>query len=111
MKADRARLLKKQAVNVAEKFSDPNRAGNINQESFTVAGITPLSEDVASVTYLKSSGKLALSIWYYVVGYSKWVNFFPTDSHILGFKKFDELKQQVEVQNWSKHLNSASKDC
>lgn len=104
-----AQLLYKQSKDLAKKFSDPNRAGNTNQENFEMVGIKPLSDHVATVTFSKDSGKLSIAIALYIKGYDKgaeaenntpWYLFFPTDSHLLGLCGIKELKGLIEDHNW-----------
>ena len=97
-----ARELEEYANKVAVMFSYPDREGNYNGETFTVKEIVPTSENTAIVTYNKSSGKDSVAFFYYLArGASKgWRYFFPTDSHILGFRAFEIYKLLVEKENY-----------
>ena len=88
------------AEEVARRFSHTDRAKNVSDESFSIKEIRPLSEHMATVFYLKSSGKLAMAIFYYIAGQSRWEYFFPTDSHLLGLSELTKLKAEVEKFNF-----------
>ena len=110
MNRDRALELKKFAQTVADRFSNFNRDGNQNKETFTVHDIIPLSDDSAVINFkktskLKTSGKLAVAFCYYINrGRSKgWKYFFPTDSHVSGMQAFHFYKSQAERINYSKN--------
>ena len=77
MKKELAIKLKEQAEELAKRFSDHNRAGNTNEETFVVVGIVPKSDHVATITYSKSSGKMAYAIALWINGYNSWTIFFP----------------------------------
>lgn len=100
MKKSTALQLKDKADKVGKDFSNPNRELNKSGESFEVKSIRPLSDHMAAVLYIKSSGKLALALFYYIPAKERWEYFFPTDSHILGLNGFTELKQKVEAFNF-----------
>jgi hypothetical protein len=93
---------------VATRFSQPDRAKNFGGETFTVREIRPLSEYVAAVFYLKSTGKLALALFYYIPGQSRWEYFFPTDSHLLALPAIPHLKAEVEKYNYQFNLKEES---
>ena len=104
MTKDRVNKLKEKASEIAEMFSNPNRQFNHTNETFTVAKITPRSELTAGRLFQKSSGKLALAIafWKNNKG-GHWDYFFPTDSHVLGFRKMEKLLESVEEYNIGKN--------
>ena len=102
MQADRARKLLDAADTAAQVFSDPGREFNRNRETFAVAAVRVLSETVAAVTFEKQpTNKLALAVFYWINSRGgAWRYFFPSDSHILGFGKLDDLLLQVEAHNF-----------
>ena len=104
MKKDRVQKLNIKAKEIAEMFSNPNRQFNFNKETFTVEFIQPLSEMVAAIYFKKTSGKIALAIafWKNNKG-GHWDYFFPTDSHVLGFRKMEKLLESVEEYNIGKN--------
>lgn len=102
MKAQVADQLRTKADEIARHFSNPDRAHNGNNETFAVARIKVLSEHCAATVFLKSSGKLALAVLYYLPAKSRWEYFFPTDSHLLGLGQFAALKEQIEDHNFKK---------
>ena len=104
MKKDRVQKLNIKAKEIAEMFSNPNRQFNFNKETFTVEFIQPLSEMVAAIYFKKTSGKIALAIafWKNIKG-GHWDYFFPTDSHVLGFRKIERLLERVEAKNYGKN--------
>lgn len=97
-----ARKLDDKAYEIAQKFSNSDRAYNFNNEAFEVKQIKPLSERVAAVFFKKTSGKVAMAVLYYLKnpddGY--WQYFFPTESHIYGFRRIQELLEKVEEHNF-----------
>jgi len=101
MNQNRAILLRSTAIEVAKSFSDPNRAFNFNNETFTVNCITPLSDDTAIVNLKKNTGKEVLFFFYWVnIGNGKWWYFAPSDSHIIGMEQFGKYKLQLEEKNF-----------
>tara|TARA_R100001126_G_C4803279_1_gene138010 strand:+ start:285 stop:599 length:315 start_codon:yes stop_codon:yes gene_type:complete len=104
MTKDRVHKLKQKAQEIAKAFSNPNREFNHTNETFEVAKIKPLSELTAGILFQKSSGKLALAIafWKNNKG-GNWDYFFPTDSHVLGFRKMEKLLESVEEYNIGKN--------
>ena len=104
MTKDRVQKLNIKAKEIAEMFSNPNRQFNFNKETFTVEFIQPLSEMVAAIYFKKTSGKIALAIafWKNNKG-GHWDYFFPTDSHVLGFRKMEKLLESVEEYNIEKN--------
>ena len=105
MNRDRALELKKFAQTIADRFSNFNRDGNQNKETFTVHDIIPLSDDSAVINFKKNTGKIAVAFAYYITkGRSKgWKYFFPTDSHVSGMQAFHFYKLQAERINYSKN--------
>ena len=104
MKKEIAIKLREKAEEISRQYSNPEREFNPNHETFTVARIQPLSEMVACVTFLKSSGKKSLALFYYLNssnGY--WQYFFPTESHLYGLQKFPRLLQQLEEENFKQN--------
>ena len=104
MTKDRVNKLNEKATEIAEMFSNPNRQFNHTNETFTVEFIQPLSEMVAAIYFKKTSGKIALAIafWKNNKG-GHWDYFFPTDSHVLGFRKMEKLLESVEGYNIGKN--------
>lgn len=106
MNKQAAQELKEYAEEVAERYSNSDRARNPNAETFRVDHIKPLSESVAVVSFLKSTGKYGLAVFYYVrTTPPKWKYFFPTDSHLLGFQRLADLKLAVEEKNWDRNFD------
>jgi|TARA_R100000149_G_C5830854_1_gene106482 hypothetical protein len=97
-----AKELKEFVDIVAQRFSRKDREGNLNNEDFFVEDILPTSDHTAVVRFKKNSGKVGLAFFYYIPrGMSKgWKYFFPTDSHINGFRAFELEKYQVEKENY-----------
>ena len=87
---------------VASRFSRKDREGNYNKEDFGVDSIIPTSDHTAVVRFKKNTGKIGLGFFYYIPrGMSKgWKYFFPTDSHINGFRAFELEKYQIEKENY-----------
>lgn len=87
---------------VAQRFSRKDREGNVNQEDFSIEDVIPASDHTAVVRFKKNTGKIGLAFFYYIPrGMSKgWKYFFPTDSHINGFRAFELEKYQVEKENY-----------
>ncbi len=91
---------------IASRFSQTTRVGNINNETFSVEEVIPISDHSAVINFVKSSGKVAVAFCYYINrGVSKgWKYFFPTDSHINGFHAFLYYKLEVERENFDKNF-------
>ncbi len=89
-------------ADVAERFSKKDREMNLSGESFAVDEINATSEHTAVVIFKKNTGKTALAFFYYIPnGASKgWRYFFPTDSHINGFRAFEYYKFLIEKDNY-----------
>lgn len=105
MKSETAQELITYAQESASYFSDPSREYNYNNERYTVDKITPTSEHTALIVYRKSSGKFACQFAYYVK--NKWWSFFPTDSHIEGFRQLVNMKYKIEDANFSYEVSRA----
>ena len=91
---------------IADRYSNVNRVGNVNNETFTVQEIIPTSDHSACVNFVKTGGKIAVAFFYYInKGRSKgWKSFFPTDSHVNGFQAFLYYKLEAERKNYSKNF-------
>ena len=102
MQKDIAKELHTFVLEVAKRFSRKDRQGNYNQEEFSVDAIIPTSDHTAVVRFQKNTGKIGLAFFYYIPrGMSKgWKYFFPTDSHINGFRAFELEKYQIEKENY-----------
>ena len=102
-----ARELKEFVDVVASRFSRKDREGNFNKEDFRVELIIPTSDHTAVVRFKKNTGKIGLGFFYYIPrGMSQgWKYFFPTDSHINGFKAFELEKYQVEKENYKHNFD------
>jgi len=97
-----ARELDEFVTIVADRFSKKDREGNVNQEDFSIDEVIPTSDHTAVVRFKKNTGKIGLAFFYYIPrGMSNgWKYFFPTDSHINGFRAFEMEKYQVEKENY-----------
>lgn len=97
-----ARELDEFVTIVADRFSKKDREGNVNQEDFSIDEVIPTSDHTAVVRFKKNTGKIGLAFFYYIPrGMSNgWKYFFPTDSHINGFRAFEIEKYQVEKENY-----------
>lgn len=102
-----AKELSEKVSIVAQRFSKKDREGNFNNEDFSVDAIHPTSDHTAVVRFRKNTGKIGLAFFYYIPrGMSKgWKYFFPTDSHIGGFRAFELYKFQVEQQNYKHNFD------
>ena len=94
------------AQEVATHYSNPDRDRNQGAETFTVESARPTSEHVALVTYLKSSGKRALALFYYIPAKERWEYLFPTDSHLLGLEGIGKAKARIEAQNFEHNFSA-----
>ena len=56
MNKERAKELKEFAHTIADRFSNFNRSGNQNKETFMVAEVIPISDDSAVVNFKKNTG-------------------------------------------------------
>lgn len=90
------------AEQVAKRYSQTDREGNVNNEKFAIVEVIPMSEHAATVIYEKTTGKQAAFFFYYINrGKAKgWKYFVPTDSHILGMQSFSHYKLEVERFNY-----------
>ena len=92
-----------EAEKVAKDFSSPNREFNYSKEVFEIDKIVPLSENTASVTYIKNTGRKGLALFYYINSKGgHWEYFFPKDGHILGLEFFKEHYRKIEEENFEK---------
>ena len=92
--------LEAKAYEVAERYSNPDRARNFNNEVFSVINIIPTSELSANVVFQKDTGKRALSVFMYIeMSGGFWLYFFPKDSHILGLQEVAKIKLEIEQYN------------
>ena len=91
---------------IADRYSNVNRVGNVNNETFSVEEVIPTSDHTACVNFVKTGGKLAVAFFYYInKGRSKgWKYFCPTDSHVNGFQAFLYYKLEAERKNYSKNF-------
>ena len=97
-----ANELKDFAEDIARRFSNKEREGNFNNETFEVEEVIPTSDHTAVINFKKNSGKIGVAFCYYIArGYSKgWKYFFPTDSHFNGFQAFLYYKLEAERKNY-----------
>ena len=100
MKKEIALKLKATAKEAAKNFSKGERQGNMNGEKFQIDKIKPLSEDAATVTFLKSTGKRAIAFFYYMHMYQSWKYFFPTDGQLLAMGFMPRVKMVIEEANF-----------
>ena len=107
MNKERAKELKEFAQTMADRFSNFNRSGNQNNETFSVDEVIPISDDSAVINFKKSTQKIAVAFCYYINrGRSKgWKYFFPTDSHLHGFYAFQYYKLEAERKNYKHNFN------
>lgn len=92
------------AKQIAKQYSNHQRENNYNAEIFKVIDIIPKSETTATITFLKSSGKLAFAFAFYINcngGY--WDYFFPTESHIIGMQKLPSMIERIDKFNFQKN--------
>ena len=91
---------------IASRFSRTDREGNVNNETFTVQEVIPTSNHSAVCVFEKNTGKRAVAFLYYIPrGMSSgWKYFFPTDSHINGFRAFELYKFETERHNYKKNF-------
>uniref|UniRef100_A0A6M3XXX4 Uncharacterized protein n=1 Tax=viral metagenome TaxID=1070528 RepID=A0A6M3XXX4_9ZZZZ len=105
MNKDVAIKLKQKIDWIAEKYSNPDREKNGNNETFSLNKIVPLSEYTAVAFFNKSSEKQALAFLYYVEfqdGY--WGYFFLKESHVFGMSKIVKYLQEIEEFNFPRNL-------
>ena len=102
MKKEVAIKLNKKAYEIAEKFSNVNREFNVNNETFEVKKIEPLSESTGIVLFKKSSEKYAVAFCYYInMSGGMWQYFFPTYDHCFGMESVRDLLASVEKKNFN----------
>ncbi len=101
-----AKELQQFAEEIAARYSRTDREGNVNNESFKVQDVIPMSDHTAVINFMKSTGKIGVAFCYYINrGASKgWKYFFPTDSHVSGFQAFFIYKTEAERKNYSKNF-------
>lgn len=101
MKKDVAIGLHRRAEELATRYSNNEREYNFNKETFLVHEIRVLSEYTAAVIFRKEpTGKKAMACLFYINnGEGFWHYFFPTDSHLLGMRYFEDIKQEIEMWN------------
>ena len=87
---------------IADRYAQKDRAGNLNNETFELDEIIPMTDVTATVIFKKNTGKQAAFFFYYINrGRSKgWKYFVPTDAHILGMTAFNHYKLEVERNNY-----------
>lgn len=111
MNKERAIELKNAALSVAYKFSQKDRVGNFNGETFELVDVVPASDDSAVVFYKKNTEKIALALFYYLDGSTPgWRYFFPKDTHISGFRAFEHYKSQIERENFKYNFKQTISD-
>lgn len=100
MKNEIAKKLEPLLVKISEIYSNPKRARNGNKEIFRLNKIVPL-DNAAIAIYDKTGGKQAACFLYFV-NYKEgfWSYFFPTQNHILAFRKFEEAWEKIERKNF-----------
>ena len=105
MKKDAAIKLRKISKVIAENFSKTDREFNVNNETFEVVKIKPLSESTAVVLMEKSSKKYALAFCY-LINYNggTWKYFIPTYDHCFGMESLREFLSLVEDKNFLKNF-------
>ena len=101
MKKDRAIKLKELSLQIAENFSRKDREYNFNSETFTVDEIIPTSENTATITFLKNTGKRGLAFCYWInMAGGQWKYFFPTYDHCVGMKMVEDALHGIEITNF-----------
>jgi len=101
-----AKELRSFAEEIAKRYSNTDRVGNVNNESFQVQDVIPMSDHTAVINFVKTTGKIGVAFCYYIAkGRSKgWKYFFPTDSHVSGFQAFFIYKTEAERNNYDKNF-------
>ena len=101
-----AKELQQFAEEIAARYSRTDREGNVNNESFKVQDVIPMSDHTAVINFVKSTGKIGVAFCYYINrGASKgWKYFFPTDSHVSGLQAFFIYKVEAERNNYDKNF-------
>lgn len=105
MNKDKALKLHDKAVEVGKIYSNPTRQYNGNAETFELTQVNALSENVGYAIYRKEpTEKKVLVVFLWVVANDGfWLNFIPTDSHLLGWEKLKEIKFEIETFNFGKN--------
>ena len=103
MNRDRALELKKFAETIADRFSNFNRDGNQNKETFSVEDVIPLSDDSAVINFkksstLKQSGKLAVAFCYYI-----------NRGRDIYYRFFEHWGSKMNVYGWNGRWKNRSK--
>lgn len=115
MKKDVARKLADEAKKCAARLGDPNRKSNYLKEIFKIHEIIPLSEFIGVVIYQKylpdgTKSKRHVHLFIYKPNIEnelyQWIEFAPTDSHLLGFADVAKHKAEAERFNYLKNWNS-----
>ena len=90
---------------IADRYSQKDRAGNFNNETFELDEIIPMTDVTATVIFKKNTGKQAAFFFYYINrGRSKgWKYFVPTDAHILGMTAVNHYKLEVERNKYKQN--------
>lgn len=111
MKKDVAIKLERLSKLIVKNFSNPNREFNVNNETFEVVKIKPLSESTAVVLMEKSSKKYALAFCYYInMSGGTWQYFIPTYDHCFGMESIREFLSLVEDKNFPKNFKKEDKN-
>ena len=111
MQKDRAKKLKKIAIEIANNFSRNDRDHNYNNEKFGVFQIKPTSESTGLVYLKKSTGKFAIAFCYWInMGGGTWRYFFPTYDHCVGMEFIKEELRQVEQRNFDYNFDETDED-
>jgi len=97
-----AKQLNDYAITISKRFSNPDRVGNINKESFKIEQIIPTSDHTAVIYFKKDTGKIGMAFFYYITkGASKgWKYFFPNDSKNTGMMSILYYKLDIEKNNY-----------
>jgi hypothetical protein len=104
MRKDLVISLTKKAQEIADNFSNKERPNNQNKEVFIVAGIKPLSETTAEITFMKNTGKLAIAFAYHInMNGGEWKYFFPTESHIIGMQRMSACLYTIDEHNFKQN--------
>ena len=97
---------------VAGYLSHKDREKNYAKEEFHYYDKDLTSEEAVTVRYIKDQGKFVLVFFFWRpdksgqdIPYMKelggrWYWFLPTDSHVLGMKRFAEIKNETEAHNY-----------
>lgn len=94
---------------IAEDFSRTDREYNFNSEAFSINQVIVTSEATAVAIFDKSSGKQAIAFLYLLNSQGgHWRYFFPTDSHILGMRKLEQILYEIENKNYGLNFMSES---